>query len=115
MSTQTPQPQPQSNPPAPPTVTVSGGQAGAPQVVVQIVSPSAPAPASAPVPKSRAAYVLLAIFFGGLGIHNFYAGRMNQATAQLLMGLFCLGVPSWVWALVECFTVSADGAGVKFE
>jgi hypothetical protein len=31
--------------------------------------------------KSRVAYVLLGLFLGGLGIHNFYAGYTGKAVA----------------------------------
>lgn len=71
-------------------------------------------------PKSRVAYVLLGLFLGGLGIHNFYAGHTNNAIMQLLLSLFgallCF-VPNLVvaiWALVEVCTVTSDGNGVSF-
>lgn len=80
-------------------------------VVVNMQQPVLP-------PKSRVAYVLLAIFLGGLGIHNFYAGRTGCGVAQLLITLMSCGwggIVSGLWALVEACTVSTDGRGVPFS
>ena len=70
--------------------------------------------------KTRTAYILLGIFLGGLGIHNFYAGRTGIAIAQLLITLctFWLVFPLfviWVWVIVEVCTVVKDGKGKKFS
>lgn len=70
-------------------------------------------------PKSRLAYILLGIFLGCLGIHNFYASRIGFGVAQLLITLFVgwLIVPIlvvWVWVLVEVCTVTRDGRGIRF-
>ena len=40
--------------------------------------------------KSQLCYVLLAFFFGVLGVHNFYAGRWKRGLAQLLITLLTL-------------------------
>lgn len=72
-------------------------------------------------PKSRVAYVLLGLFLGGLGIHNFYAGHTGNAVTQLLLGLFggllCF-IPNLIvaiWAIIEVCTVTHDGNGVRFN
>jgi TM2 domain-containing membrane protein YozV len=66
--------------------------------------------------KSRTTYVLLGIFLGGLGIHNFYAGRTGQAVAQLLITL----LTGWlifpliavgIWVIVEVCTIRVDAKG----
>jgi len=61
--------------------------------------------------------VLLGLFLGCLGIHNFYAGYNGKAVAQLLITLvlgWWLIVP-WlavaVWAVVEVCTVTHDAQG----
>jgi len=77
------------------------------------------------VAKSRVVYVLLAIFLGQLGIHNFYAGYSGRGAVQLVcgiisallvvvvigfFGLFVL----WVWAVIEALTVTKDSTGRPF-
>ncbi len=74
-----------------------------------------PTPPAAP--KSRLAYILLAVFLGSLGIHNFYAGYTGKGIAQLLITLVSFGmlsIVSWIWALVEICTVTQDAQGVPF-
>ena len=35
--------------------------------------------------KSRTAYILLALFFGGMGIHDFYAGFVGKGFLKMLI------------------------------
>ena len=68
--------------------------------------------------KSQLAYALLALFFGGLGVHNFYIGRWKKALAQLLITLFTFflgGVITYLWAVINIFTISTDGKGRKLQ
>ena len=70
--------------------------------------------------KSRTAYVMLGIFLGMLGIHNFYAGYGGKGVAQLLLTLLTgwLIVPLlvvWIWVIVEICTVSVDAQGNAFS
>lgn len=58
--------------------------------------------------KSRLAAGLLAIFLGGLGIHNFYLGRVGRGVVQLLITVLSLGFLAplvWVWVLVEAILI----------
>lgn len=69
--------------------------------------------------KSRGIYIILGLFFGMLGIHNFYAGRLGVGLAQFLvtciLGWFVVGlIITGVWVLVELFVVKNDGAGDSF-
>lgn len=69
------------------------------------------------MPKSRLAYILLAIFLGPLGIHNFYTGYTGKGIAQLLMSLISFGFLApvvFIWNLVEICTVTKDAQGVDF-
>lgn len=69
------------------------------------------------MPKSRLAYILLAIFLGTLGIHNFFAGYTGKGIAQLLLTLISfgfLGPIVFIWNLVEICTVTKDAHGVDF-
>ncbi len=66
--------------------------------------------------KNRGIYIILGLFLGCFGIHNFYAGRYGAGAGQLiitvLFGWFVVGfVITAVWALIELFTVTTDGAG----
>ena len=66
--------------------------------------------------KSRGVYVILGLFFGMLGIHNFYAGRFGVGAMQLLvtciLGWFVFGlVITVIWAIADLFMVKTDGAG----
>ena len=68
--------------------------------------------------KSRVAYIVLAIFLGELGIHNFYAGYIGRGIAQLLITILSFGFLfwiSWIWAFIELCAVTSDGRGVPFE
>ena len=76
-----------------------------------------------PVPgtstKSRTTYVLLGIFLGGLGIHNFYAGYTGRAIAQLLISLLTWWlifplIAVWIWVIVEVCMVTQDAQGNRF-
>ena len=73
--------------------------------------------------KKRWVYVVLALIFGQLGIHNFYAGRTGIAVAQLIITIvgniaaISLGAsggvgPVIIWALIEIFAVKKDGKGL---
>lgn len=69
-------------------------------------------------PKSRLAYILLGLFLGGLGVHNFYAGYNGKGIAQLLMSILSFGVLMpvvWIWNIVEIITVTKDVQGVPFS
>jgi TM2 domain-containing membrane protein YozV len=68
--------------------------------------------------KSRGTYIVLGLFLGCFGIHNFYAGYSGRGVAQLLITVF-LG---WIvvgffitglWALIEIVTVSTDAQGLR--
>ncbi len=76
--------------------------------------------------KSRLAYILLALFFGFLGVHNFYVNRTGPGVAQLVVCLvssvlLCVYVGIvgfvglFVWNIVEIITVQKDGTGVTME
>jgi TM2 domain-containing membrane protein YozV len=68
-------------------------------------------------PKSRLTYILLGIFLGSFGVHNFYAGYIARGLAQLALTVFTLfyaSVVTWIWALVEVCMVDRDKHGTSF-
>lgn len=68
--------------------------------------------------KSRIVYIVLALVFGEIGVHNFYAGYFGRGVAQLLITVLSFGllfwIP-WIWAVIEICAVDHDGKGVPFE
>ncbi len=67
---------------------------------------------------SRVVYILLGIFLGAFGIHNFVAGYTGRAVAQLLITilLFWLVFPIlfvWLWVIIELITVTRDVDGAR--
>lgn len=65
--------------------------------------------------KNKMVYLLLAIFLGSLGIHNFYAGYNGKGVAQLLITLISFGFLGWIvwiWAVIEGCTVEIDAKGI---
>jgi TM2 domain-containing membrane protein YozV len=71
-----------------------------------------------PQPKERIAYILLGIFLGVFGVHNFYAGYTGRAVAQLLISVLTLFFGSFIsaiWAIIDVCTVTADASGVPFK
>lgn len=69
-------------------------------------------------------YILLGVFLGAFGVHNFVAGHTQNGVIQLCvtlgcyLGVFCtfglsaLGVLAMqIWAIVEICTVTADADG----
>ena len=66
--------------------------------------------------KSKVAFVLLGIFLGSLGIHNFYIGRTKQGVIQLLITILSAGglsIVSWIWAIIDICTINADASGSR--
>ena len=69
-------------------------------------------------PKNRIVFIVLGLFLGCLGVHNFYAGYNGKGIAQLLITLIIgwLVVP-WIavgiWVLIEIIIVDVDANNVK--
>jgi TM2 domain-containing membrane protein YozV len=75
-------------------------------------------PVYASAHKSRTSYIVLGIFLGSLGVHNFYAGYTGRAVGQLcltVLTLGYLGIVSWIWAIIEICTVEKDSTGLRFS
>lgn len=70
--------------------------------------------------RSRGVYIILGLFLGCLGIHNFYAGHSGKGVAQLLitliLGIFVIGFfITAVWALIDIIAVKTDGNGMRMS
>jgi len=87
-----------------------------PGTLPSVVYAQANAPARSP--KSRTAYIVLGVFLGFFGAHNFYAGYTGRAVGQLCLSvltLFSLAIASWIWAIVEICIVDKDSRGLQFS
>ena len=69
-------------------------------------------------PKQLLIGVLLALFLGVFGVHNFYLGHTGRGVAQLLITVLTFGLGSiitGIWALIELIMVATgsltDGQG----
>ncbi|KAB1661216.1 TM2 domain-containing protein [Pseudoclavibacter sp. CFCC 13796] len=102
---------PKFAPPAyPPTPTPPpyGGQGQAPYQPYQQVTPY----------KSRIAAGLFGIFFGTVGVHNFYLGKTGLGVAQLLITVLSLGmlaIVSSIWGLVEGILILAKAPNYRTD
>ena len=68
--------------------------------------------------KKKMTFIMLGIFLGALGAHNFYAGYTGKAVTQLCLSVLTIGYGSpmaWLWAVIEICTVNQDSRGVQFS
>jgi TM2 domain-containing protein/RING finger family protein len=68
--------------------------------------------------KNKMTFVMLGLFLGALGGHNFYAGYRGKAVLQLCMSVLTLGIGApmaWIWAVIEICIVNTDSKGVQFR
>ena len=92
--------------------------------------------------KKQSIYCVLALFLGGFGVHNFYAGRWKRGVAQLLLGLLSFSPVisylisssttnpfigflciisaialfiSLIWPIINIFAIDTDGTGKIFK
>lgn len=75
----------------------------------------------APAAKNGIVYIILAWFFGTIGLHNFYAGYVWRGATQLFLTLtswLFLFIPllfTAVWAFLEIMLVNHGGNGLFFK
>ncbi|MEQ1472614.1 MAG: NINE protein [Candidatus Acidiferrum sp.] len=105
--------------PPPPLLESASGAAPPPMPSPRgVYAPLLPAHLFPPAPrKKRVQFVLLAIFLGMFGAHNFYAGYTKKGFIQIcftVLTCFYAAVVSWVWAIVEACTVNTDADGEQF-
>lgn len=89
------------------------GKELAPGAAVCLACGVAAAPQVKKSEKNKLVAALLALFLGGLGVHNFYLGYTGKAIAQLLLTLvgwiLIIGpVVSGVWAFIEFIMILLD-------
>jgi TM2 domain-containing membrane protein YozV len=104
-------------PPPPATGSTAAPHASSYQALYYLQPTPAELYASIQEPKRRVTFVLLGIFLGIFGVHNFYAGYMRKGAAQLCLTLFTFfygAIISWIWAMVEVCMIHEDFDGVQF-
>lgn len=101
----------------PPPLLQSAGAAAPPPIPSPrgVYAPLLPAHLFPAVPrKKRVQFVLLAVFLGMFGAHNFYAGYTKKGFIQVcftVLTCFYAAVVSWVWAIVEACVIDTDADG----
>lgn len=79
------------------------------------------------VSRNRWVYIVLGLLFGGVGIHNFYAGHHVRGAIKLGLVLLAFAVDAFLhfytgfalvamalftlWSLIEIITVKNDAGG----
>lgn len=64
---------------------------------------------------NKVVYILLAIFFGTLGIHDFYAKYYVRGIIKIVLTLTFIGVYiSLIWSIVDAFKVRQTKDGRMF-
>ena len=62
--------------------------------------------------KQRLIYILLALFTGAWGVHNFYLGDNKKGIIQLILTLLVItSFITFIWVLVDIITVDKDTEG----
>jgi len=103
--------------PAVPAADSNGGSSRSGYVTPGGIFDGSTAQQSRPKDRSRLVYILLGIFLGVVGAHNFYAGFYKRAVLQLCLTVLTFGygaVVTWIWALAEVCTVDRDGDRREF-
>jgi hypothetical protein len=80
-------------------------------------SPEIITPVESLAGKSKMKFVLLGVFLGPLGAHNFYAGFKKKGIFQLGITVLTLGYGapmSWIWAIIDICTMERDSKGAQF-
>lgn len=104
-----------------------------PECSTQVADPAASCPSCGCPPKtvtvsrSRGAYIVLGLLFGGLGFHNFYSGHNVRGAIKFGAFLIAFAVDASLrfytgfalvafalfslWSLIEIITVKKDAGG----
>lgn len=97
---------------------ISGYDPSKINIIINNTSNNPAGPVGGLSPKSRATFIVLAIFFGALGLHRFYAGYTKVGVIYLLITICSLGSLAFIIGiigLVECFTVTTDKQGRRLH
>ena len=68
--------------------------------------------------KKQSTFLWLALFLGGLGIHNFYVGQTIRGVVKLLLAVLNMAFPLlamgvWLWVVIEMCITKKTASGVS--
>ena len=63
---------------------------------------------------NKTLYVLCALFLGGVGIHKFYADKVEQGVLHLVFWTLIPTIVSIIHGIIIIFTTKADNNGYIF-
>lgn len=69
--------------------------------------------------KSKLAAGLLGLFFGNIGVHNFYLGFTGKGVVQIVLSIFTCGIGG-IWGFIESIMILAgainkDAKGIPLK
>ena len=70
--------------------------------------------------KSKLIAIVLALFLGVFGLHNFYMGYNTKAICQIIATVLTCGTVTTIWAIIDVFlialgSVSTDADGIPLK
>jgi TM2 domain-containing membrane protein YozV len=58
--------------------------------------------------QDKALMVLLALFLGGLGVHNFMLGETKKGIVRIIFSIITCGAVSWILPLIDIYKMLTD-------
>ncbi len=66
--------------------------------------------------KQRFIYIILALFLGFWGVHNFYIDEVKKGIIQLILTLLVVtAFITFIWVIIDIITVKTDADGLKLS
>lgn len=62
--------------------------------------------------KSKLVAVLLALFLGGIGVHDFYLGYTKYGVIKIILAVCTFGIGSSIWAIIDLVRLLTDSLNV---
>lgn len=62
--------------------------------------------------KSKLVAVLLALFLGGIGLHDFYLGYTKYGVIKIILAVCTCGIGSSIWAIIDLVRLLTDSLNV---
>ena len=62
--------------------------------------------------KSKLVAVLLALFLGSIGVHDFYLGYTKYGVIKIILAVCTFGIGSSIWAIIDLVRLLTDSLNV---